>query len=99
MKGKKFNKIGKLVIKIVDGTRIRNLLDVGFVFGGHDKAYDYIPKNQIWIEKSIPVKERKHILMHEFAERDLMKHGMGYGKAHMIANQIENFQRKIGRVI
>jgi hypothetical protein len=88
-----------LKIRLVDGMKVRNKLDVGFVFGGNDKAYDYIPKNEIWIEKAVPKGERKYILLHEFAERSLMKHGMGYGKAHMIANQIENFQRKIERVI
>jgi len=96
---KTIGKIGKVKIVLVDGTKIRNETAVNFVFGGNDKAYKFIPKNQIWIEKSVPKKERKFILMHEFSERDLMKHGMGYNKAHPIANQIEDFSRKIEKVI
>jgi len=92
-------KIGKVKIVLVDGTNIRNNTAVNFVFGGSDMSYSFIPKNQIWIEKSVPKKERKFILMHEFSERDMMRHGMGYDHAHLIANQIEDFQRKIEKVI
>jgi len=96
---KTIGKIGKVKIVLVDGTKIRNNTAVNFVFGGSDMAYSFIPKNQIWIEKSIPKNERKFILIHEFSERDMMKHGMGYDHAHLIANQIEDFSRKIDKVI
>jgi hypothetical protein len=96
---KEIGKIGKVKIILVDGTKIRNEKAVNFVFGGNDRAYNFIPKNQIWIEKAIPKKERKFILIHEFSERDLMKHGFNYGKAHLLANQIENFSRKMEKVI
>jgi hypothetical protein len=89
----------KLKIRLVDGTKVRNNLAVNFVFAGHDKAYGFIPKNEIWIEKSVPKKERKFIAMHEINERNFMKHGFGYQKAHDMANKIENMQRKIERVI
>jgi len=96
---KNLKKIGKITIKLVDGTKIRNKTAVNFVFGGNDKAYNFIPKNQIWIEKAIPKNERKFILIHEFSERDLMRHGFDYGKAHLLANQIENFSRKMEKVM
>jgi len=96
---KKLRKFGKIRIRLVDGTKIRNTKAVNFVFGGNDKAYNFIPKNQIWIEKAVPANERKFILIHEFSERDMMKHGMGYDHAHLIANQIEDFSRKIDKVI
>jgi hypothetical protein len=99
MKMKTIGKIGKVRVVIVDGTKIRNEKAVNFVFGGSDMAYSFIPKNQIWIEKSVPKKERKFILMHEFSERDMMKHGFNYNHAHLIANQIEDFSRKIEKVI
>jgi hypothetical protein len=99
MVGKTIGKIGKVKVILVDGTNIRNNKAVNFVFGGNDMAYSFIPKNQIWIENAVPTDERKFILIHEFSERDLMKHGMGYDHAHLIANQIEDFQRKIEKVI
>lgn len=90
-----FGRVGKVRIVLVDGTNIRNQGKVNFVFAGNDKAYSFIPKNEVWIEKSVPKNDRKAILMHELAERDLMAHGMGYDKAHLLANQIEGFQRKL----
>jgi hypothetical protein len=96
---KTIGKIGKVKVILVNGMKIRNEKAVNFVFGGSDMTYSFIPKNQIWIEKSVPKKERKFILMHEFSERDMMRHGMGYDHAHLIANQIEDFQRKIEKVI
>jgi hypothetical protein len=92
-------KIGKVKIVLVDGTKVRNNTAVNFVFGGSDMSYSFIPKNQIWIEKSVPKNERKFILMHEFSERDMMKHGFNYNHAHMLANQIENFNRKIEKLL
>jgi hypothetical protein len=91
--------MNNLKIRLVDGTKVRNNIAVNFVFGGNDKAYSFIPKNEIWIEKAVPLKERKFIFLHEIVERNLMKKGFGYSKAHNIANNIENSQRKIERVI
>jgi hypothetical protein len=99
MTGKIIGNIGKIKIALVDGTKIRNEKAVNFVFAGHDKAYAFIPKNQIWIEKAVPAKERKFIIMHEFDERNMMSHGIGYSKAHEVANKLENFHRKMEKVI
>jgi hypothetical protein len=98
MPKKMLGKVGKVRILLVDGTKIRNQGNVNFAFAGNDKAYSFIPKNEVWIEKSVPKKDRKAILMHELAERDLMSHGMSYDRAHLLANQIEGFQRKLGGI-
>jgi len=91
---KVFRRYGKLKVVLVDGTKIRNKYAVDFVFAGHHKAYAFIPQNEVWIEKSVPVVERDFILLHELYERNLMAKGFGYDIAHGQANKFEAFARK-----
>jgi len=88
-----FRRHGKLKVVIVDGTDIRNRYAVNFVFAGHHLAYDFIPPNEIWIEKSVPAAERDFILLHELYERNLMIKGSSYDYAHGKANDFEAFAR------
>jgi len=78
----------KFKIKIVNGTKLRQK-GVDFVFGGHHYVYKFIPKWEIWIEKAVPVTERKAIIVHEIEEYHKMEKGMSYPKAHAIANKKE----------
>lgn len=78
---------------IVDGEIVRDLLYVGFTEGGHDKVYNFIPKNEIWIDDEVSAKERKYILLHEAYERNLMRQGLAYADAHNNANEVEYFYR------
>ena len=82
-------------VYIVDGESVRNQHDVDFSEGGHGYVYDYIPKNEIWIDNDISIKERSKILAHEFIERGLMKDkGFDYETAHKKATKIESALRK-----
>lgn len=89
----------ELRIWVVDGEAVRNLFSIGFGLtgfggGGHDKVYEFIPKNEIWIDEQISIKERKFIILHELCERNLMSRGMGYYPAHRKATEIEDYCRK-----
>ena len=54
----------------VDGTEIRNHIDTDFTEGGHGYRYDYIPKDEVWIESE---KDREATLIHEVVERLVTK--------------------------
>lgn len=85
-------KIGKrrgLDIWIVDGAKVRKELYIDFVLGGNDQRYKFIPDGEIWIDNSISVEELEFTIIHEIFERELMKQGMTYAKAHELAAQEE----------
>ena len=79
---------------IVDGEFVRDLFTPDYREGGHDKVYWFIPKNEIWLDDELAVRERKFILLHELHERYLMsKKKMKYTRAHNDANKAEYFCR------
>jgi len=86
--------IDGMEIYLVDGNQVKIKHDPDFVEGGNDKVKDYIPKEEIWIDGFINEKNGKPVVLHELAERKLMSHGMGYEKAHSIANDYEIEYRK-----
>jgi hypothetical protein len=60
-------------------------------------AYDWEPKNEYWLERSICEKDEMEIfnlMIHEMSECEIMrKHFFGYEKAHGKANILENAVR------
>ena len=85
-------RIGKrkgLEVWIVDGAKVRRELYTDFLFGGNDQRYKFIPEDEIWIDNSISVEELEFTIIHEITEREFMKQGMSYAKAHELANQEE----------
>ncbi|MBL7156070.1 MAG: hypothetical protein ISS87_00505, partial [Candidatus Pacebacteria bacterium] len=82
-------KIGEIKIWLVYGRLARELFDLDFVEGGHDLVYNYIPKNEIWIDNDLLAKERKYVIVHELYERLLMEKGLSYNQAHKKASQLE----------
>lgn len=79
-----------ITVFIVDGELVRDLYKTDYVEGGHGYVYNFIPKNEVWIEDSIKTYEIKYILLHELFERNLMKtENMDYNTAHEKAADIE----------
>jgi len=68
----------KVKIWIVDGEAVRDLFCIDFTEGGHNFAYPFIPKNEVWIDNDVSKDEIKFILLHELHERNLMEKGWGY---------------------
>ena len=82
-------------VYIVNGIFIRNKLDIDFVMGGNGLRYLYIPIDEIWIDNAYKdSKEINYILLHEFTELNLMKHGITYSKAHDLASVKELIKRR-----
>jgi len=82
-------------IYIVDGTYIRNHFYIDFVLGGHGYVYDFIPKNEIWVEQVKNNIDERHNLTHEIIEYLLMKHtDQDYENAHEFSAKAEDILRK-----
>jgi hypothetical protein len=81
-------------IYIVDGNFIRSKLFVDFVLGGHGYVYHFVPKNEIWIERTISQNDMKNNLIHEIVEYIFMKYlNYSYNRAHNITANIERILR------
>ena len=79
----------KISIWLVRGRLVRSVFDVNFTEGGHDLVYNYIPKNEVWLDNDVLAKERAYIILHELYERSLMEQGLAYSTAHRKASDIE----------
>lgn len=84
----------KIKIWIVNGELVRDLFFVDFTEGGHDKVYNFIPENEIWIDDDLDLPERRFVILHELHERNLMCKGRNYDSAHRDSSKIEYFCRK-----
>jgi hypothetical protein len=85
----------KLEIWLVDGEKVRTLFFLDFTEGGHDKVYDFIPDNEVWLDDDLVKEERDYVLVHELIERFKMAYGMAYDDAHYgFASPLEKFCRK-----
>jgi hypothetical protein len=83
------------IIKFVHAEDVRNNFDPDFSLGGHGYVYDYIPENEIWIERTRDVKDILADTFHEIMEYSIMKYfGVDYETAHLIATDLEMNIRK-----
>ncbi len=84
---------GKIKIWLVDGKSVRDFYFIDYAEGGHDKVYDFIPKDEIWIDEVLHPEEIKFIVLHELSERRLMSEGLKYSEAHKRATLVEDYYR------
>jgi hypothetical protein len=82
-----------LQVYIVDGSKVRDLLDVDFTSGGSAGRYRYIPEGQIWIDDGLTPEDVAPTLVHEVVEYRLMREGASYSDAHDMAAEIEKEMR------
>jgi hypothetical protein len=47
----------KLKVWIVRGEVVRDLFFLDFTEGGHDKVYDFVPDNEVWIDDDLSLAE------------------------------------------
>jgi hypothetical protein len=82
-----------LKIWVIKGELVRDLFDIDFAGGTHDKVDCFVPDNEVWLDDDISQKERKFILLHELHERFYMAQGMHYHPAHLRATKLEDYCR------
>lgn len=83
----------KVVVWLVEGTLIRDSLDIDFIGGGHHERFEWIPENEVWIDVDTAPDERKLYAVHELLERNMMRSGMDYDAAHAKASEMEQQYR------
>ena len=85
----------KQQVWVVDGDWVRSNINVDFVEGGHGLVYDYVPKDEIWVEEMEDKREMWFNFQHELYERGLMEADpkMEYNDAHDKAVERETAQR------
>jgi len=76
-------------IFFVNGTFIRDHIDIDFTMGGHGYRFPFIPKDEIWIEQGMNDKDATATIAHELKEAEEMKSGKTYSQAHEKANTVE----------
>ena len=65
--------------------------------GGHGYVYDYVPKDEIWIDENLKDKpdDMEATIKHEvFEVRKMRDEGLTYEQAHELANNIEKRERQ-----
>ncbi len=83
-----------LRVFLVDGKYVRDHMDSIFIQGGNEFRYDFVPKDELWVDASVPVAERPYVLFHECYETEKMRKGWSYDRAHNAAKRAENKLRR-----
>ncbi|MCC6979712.1 MAG: hypothetical protein IT343_15445 [Candidatus Melainabacteria bacterium] len=81
-------------IWIVDGPKVRRHLDGDFCFAGHGYKYDFIPRDEIWLDSAMSVEQAHFALVHEYAERLMSEKGLGYDVAYPQSLALEMEERE-----
>jgi hypothetical protein len=77
-------------VYVADGGIIRSRFKVDYMEGGHGYVYEWIPKDEIWLESGLDPHETAVVGLHEATERWLMKlRGWSYDRAHEAAARVE----------
>ena len=86
-----------ITVWIVDGEEIRRYWKHDFLEAGHGYVYNWVPKNEIWVEKGIHEDEIPLMILHEFVEREIMKYKhLDYNHSHNISRKVEYAHRNKG---
>ena len=81
-------------VMFVDGAIVRKCFDPYFELGGHHLVYDYIPKDEVWIDAKTDQADWDYTVIHEIEEHKRMKKGMSYADAHDFALATERMARR-----
>lgn len=87
--------VNGIKIWVVDGFAVRRDIYADFGFSGNDRAYHFIPENEIWIDGAISCEETEYSITLELKEREEMGKGKNYNEAYLEALKVvENLRIK-----
>ena len=86
---------GDLKVWVVDGTYIRGHIDEEFTNYGQHYRFDYIPKDELWLDREAAQDETQFFIDHLLAEHRLMAKGASYEKAIVEADRVERKERRL----
>jgi len=83
-------------IYLVNREIVRNLYNSRFAEGGHGYVYEWIPKDEVWIDNLMKPKEIPIMILYEYVERAIIKYkNIPYDKAQIAASKVEFDLRNI----
>jgi hypothetical protein len=92
---KKYGVFSGFNVWIVDGRYVRTHIDEEFTNFGQHYRFDFIPKNELWIDKPYSGGgEEKYYIEHMIVENRLMASGKTYHQAIRSADLVEQKERK-----
>lgn len=80
---------GGMRVRLVDGLRVRDVIDVDFTMGGNPSRYAYVPLGEVWVDECLGDEDRLATAFHETVEHGLMQRGLSYDDAHGAATVAE----------
>jgi hypothetical protein len=81
------------MVSITVSNAFQSVFDVDFTECGQDYVYEFVPRNEVWINNDLEEAERLYVLLYELQERNLMAKGWTYDKAHEDSSKIEYYWR------
>jgi len=82
--------LGGKTVYAVDGDEVKVKHTMDFVEGGNGLVYDFVPRDELWVDARMNSQDWPHIAFHEAVESLLMEEcGLGYDEAHARANALE----------
>ena len=87
---KEIGKFQDITLYLVKGEEVRNKIAVDFTMGGHGYVYEFVPKDEVWIDDRMSPFDIGCTIIHELIERlIMMRDGLEYSEAHEIATNFE----------
>lgn len=84
-----------VIIWVVDGSLIRKEIYPDFGLSGNGYVYNFIPKDEIWIDGQISCEETEFSIARELLQRELMSKGMNYDESYQKAIEEETVLRRL----
>jgi len=81
-----------LGVHVVDGPYVRRTYSTDFNVSGHGFVYDFIPKDEVWLDSSVEPSELNYALIHVLTERLMMSdehNPCDHETAHKHASEVE----------
>jgi len=91
---KKVNNVGDCAVWLVDGALIRKEINENFVKCADNNQFDFIPKNEFWIDEDLDQKEYRYFIDRFIYEKGLLDSGENYAKADKKADEFERNERQ-----
>lgn len=96
---KKFSRISGFNVWIVDGKYIRDNINEEFTNYGQHYLFDFIPKNEFWIDKEGVPGEEKYYIDSMLVMNRLLGKGVSHAEAVRKADAIERRERSKSKLI
>ena len=91
---KKINTAGDSAVWLVDGALIRKEINENFVKCADNNQFNFVPKNEFWIDEDLDPKEYRYFIDRFIYEQGLMDSGKNYAKADKKADEFEKEERQ-----